>query len=109
MDQMTIFDVLDEAPVHAIKNPDAKYLTADHFDDSQTNPNFVSYLLANGKRVGDEYRLYEAQIWINQQVVKFKKSHGRKEQDRLAEIPEWPDKLKAFLREGHSSGHAAKA
>ena len=108
MDQMTIFDVLDETPAHTIKNPDAKYLTVEHFDDSHTNPNFVSYLLATGKQVGDEYRIYDAQLWINQQVVKFKKLHGRSDHERLAEIPEWPEKLKVFLREGQSRGHATE-
>ena len=108
MDQLTIFDILDEKP-SSIKNPNAKHLTAEHFDESHTNPNFVSYLLATGKQVGDEYRLYEAQIWISQRVVQFKKSHGRSEQDSLSNIPEWSDKLKVFLREGHSSGYATKA
>lgn len=100
MNQMTIFDVLDEAPVHSIKNPDAKYLTAEHFDEFYTNPNFVSYLIATGKQVGDEYRLSDMQKWMDMKVVAFKKLNGRSDHERLHEIPEWPGKLKEFLREG---------
>lgn len=63
MKQLTIFDVLEvptepiEEHISKIKNPDKRYLTEEHFDESKTNPNFVSYILATGKKVGDEYRL----------------------------------------------------
>lgn len=106
MKQLSIFDVL-EAPnesieklISKIKNPEKRYLTEEHFDVAVTNPNFISYLLANGKQVGDEYRLYEMQIWINQKVVEFKKSHGRRKHDMLNQIEGWPEKLRVFLRGG---------
>lgn len=106
MKQLSIFDVFEspiepaEKPINKVKNPDKKYLTQEHFDESKTNPNFVSYLLANGKQVGDEYRLYEAQLWITERVRLFKQMHGRSEWEMLSNIPEWPEKLKVFLREG---------
>ena len=107
MKQLSFFDVLEAPndpivkPISKIKNLDKKYLTEEHFDESKTNPNFVSYILATGKQVGDEYRLYEAQLWITEQVRLFKQLHGRSEWEMLNNIPEWQEKLRIFLRYGN--------
>lgn len=75
-----------------------KYLEPHHFDPEKTNPNFVYYLQAVGKRIGDPYRHVEAQKWIDARVVEFKRSHGRSEYEMLREIDGWPGKLREFLR-----------
>lgn len=89
----------ESAHYSKVKNPDMRYLEEKHFDDKISNPNFVSYLLANDKQVGDPYRLSHAQKWIDEQVIAFKESHGRNEHDMLNEIEDWPSKLRIYLRE----------
>ena len=88
----------ESASYSSIKNPNTRYLEEKHFDDKVTNPNFVSYLLATGKQVGDPYRLSEARTWIDIQVAAFKRSNGRSEHEMLNEIDNWPDKLRLYLR-----------
>lgn len=99
--QMDIFETLDTLPMESRKPkfmPEQRYLEAKHFDPEQTNPNFISYLKANGKNVGDPYRLNEAQKWIDVQVAAFKRANGRSEHDMLNEIEDWPSKLRIYLR-----------
>ena len=100
-DQMDIFEALAALPVEDRPRfmPEQRLLEDKHFDDKQTNPNFVSYLIAHNKQPGDPYRMSRAQEWIDEHVTAFKQSHGRSEHDMLREIEDWPSKLRIYLRD----------
>lgn len=97
MKQLTIFDVLDEKPI-SVKNPEAKYLTEEHFDVSKTNSVFVAWLHAFGKQIGDEYKYFDMQKWVDVEVIKFKKANGLHENEMLSNIENYHTKFTEFLK-----------
>nr|WP_259549239.1 hypothetical protein [Heyndrickxia oleronia] len=40
-------------------------ITHEHFDEVETQPRFIIFLLANGYEVGDRMETWEFQLWIS--------------------------------------------
>lgn len=90
--QLTIFDIIDK------QDANKNLLTADHFNFETRNHRFVYWLLAKGKIIGEEYRMYEFIIWINQSVCEFKRISGFTENTPISHIHGFHSRFNEFLK-----------
>lgn len=68
-EQLDLIDLLE--PLH--KTRPAFLVQPWHFDESQTNPRFVAFLLDMKHESGDRVNLYHFQIFIHKHLQQFKR------------------------------------
>lgn len=67
-EQLDLVELLE--PLH--KTKPAFLVQPWHFDESQTNPRFVAFLLDMKHEAGDRVNLYHFQIFIHKHIQRFK-------------------------------------